>query len=77
MEAGCIDDVWMHVEHCGAVAIGESSEGRDTWHLTAVIVMRGTLPGMLLHVHRECVCFVNCSAHLVVGLGVNMMGGHQ
>ncbi len=29
---------------------------------------------MLLHVHCECVCFFDCSACLVIGLGAGMMG---
>jgi hypothetical protein len=73
--AGCIGDARMHVERRGAVAIGGSSKGRGMWRLTAVFVMRGVLPGMLLHVRCECVRFVNCSACLVVGLGANMKGG--
>jgi hypothetical protein len=73
--AGCIGGVWMHAEHHGAVVIGRSSKGKGTWCLTAMFVLRGALPGMLLHVHLECVRFVNCSARLVVGLGANMMGG--
>ncbi len=40
-----------------------------------VFVMRGTLPGMLLHVCCEYVRSVNYSACLLVGLGANMMGG--
>jgi hypothetical protein len=73
--AGCIVAVWIRVDHLGAVAIGRSGKGRGTWHLRAVFVMRGMLPGMLLHVCRECVRFINCSARLVVGLDANMMGG--
>jgi hypothetical protein len=65
----------MHVDRCGAVAIGRSGEGRGTWCLTAVFVMRGALPGMLLRVCHECVRFISCSARLVVQLGANMMGG--
>ncbi len=75
--AGCVGAVWMHVESCGAVMFGRSSKGRCTWCLTALFVMRGELPGMLLQVYRECVHFVTCSACLVVELGGNMMGRHQ
>ncbi len=72
--AGYIGDVWIRVERHGAVAIGRSSKGRGTWHLTALFVMRGMLPDMLLRVCRECVHFVNYSACLVVELGANMLG---
>ncbi len=73
--AGCIGDVRMSAERCGAVAIRGSSEGRGTWHLAGLVVMRGALPGMMLCVCHDCVHFVNHSARLVVGLGANMMGG--
>ncbi len=73
--AGCVGAAWIHVDHHGAVAIGMSGKGRGTWHLRAVFVIRGMLPGMLLRVCHECVHFVNRSAHLVAGLGANMMGG--
>jgi hypothetical protein len=69
--AGCIGAVRLRDDHrgCGAVAIGRSDKGRGTCCLTAMSVMRGMLPGMLLRVCRECVHFVN------QGLGANMMGG--
>ncbi len=41
----------------------------------AVGVMAGTLPGMLLHVHLECVRFVDFKTHFCIGLGAFMMGG--
>ncbi len=75
--ASWVGAVWICVDRHCAVEIRKSGEGRGTWHLRAVFVMRGTLPCMLLRVRRECVRFVDCSAHLVVGLGADMMGGHQ
>ncbi len=76
MVAVCVGAVWRCVDPCGAVAINMSGKGRGTRRLGAVFVIRGTLPGMLFLVLRECVHFLNPSAHLVVGLGTNMIGGH-
>ncbi len=73
--AGCIGAVWMSVDHRGVIAIGRSGKERDTWRFIAMFVMSRTLPGMLLRVRREYVCFVNCNSRLVVGLGADMMGG--
>ncbi len=73
--AVCVGAVWRCIDHRGVVAKGMSGKGRGTWSLGVVFVIRGALPGMLFHVLCECVCFVNCRARLVVGLGANMMGG--
>jgi hypothetical protein len=71
----CVGAVWRRVNHCSAVAIRMSGKERGAWCLGAVFVIRGALLGMLFRVLHECLCFVNCSAHLVVGLGADMMEG--
>ncbi len=43
--------------------------------IDSVLVMAGTLPGVLLHVCLECVCFVNLSMRQAVGLGAAIVGG--
>jgi hypothetical protein len=74
--AMCVGAVWRCVDCRGAVAIRVSGKERGKWHLGAVFVIRGALPGMLFRVLRACMRFVNRSTCLVVGLGANMMGGH-
>ncbi len=46
-----------------------------TGHWSAVLIIGGTLPGMLLHVRGECVCFVFFNRLGAVGFGVVIIGG--
>jgi hypothetical protein len=43
--------------------------------LLAMMIIGGTLPGMLLHVQRECICVVFFNRLSSVGFGVVMIAG--
>ncbi len=49
------------------VAVGGGRRG-------GACVIGGTVPGILLHVSRQCTCFVNFSTCFVVGLGAFVIG---
>jgi hypothetical protein len=54
----------------GIGTAGTMGRGR----LGACQVILGTLPGVLLRVTQECVCFVNTNVCLVVGLRAVIIG---
>ena len=60
---------------CGIAITGARiGLGKGPW-VDGVLVMAGTLPGLLLRVCLECVHFVNLSMRQAVGLGAAIVGG--
>ncbi len=61
---------------CQAVdAMGVEGWALITGRCLAVLIIGGTLPGMLFHVRCECVCFVFFNRLGAIGFGVVIMAG--
>jgi hypothetical protein len=58
------------------IAVSGAGIGVDKGRrVDGVLVMAGTVPGVLLRVCLACVCFVNLSARRAVGLGAAIIAG--